>query len=145
MFKILVTRSAIPHSVHKGMNTHYSIPPLQKLTSHAVQRFDSMSLFKLSHNLVSAMFYTFSSLFISKTFIFPVHCHFSEYKSMRNWLIQLPVPWCQSGLSCKHHPPLPTLPSLSCLKTDLNTCSQVLNCLHNTSQSVSYFTWDEQT
>lgn len=75
MFKMLVTQSAIPHSVQKGMNAHYNIPSLPKSTRYAGWRFYYMLLSKLSHNLVSAIFYAFSFFFILKKFIFSVHCH----------------------------------------------------------------------
>ena len=106
MFKILVTRSAIPRSVHKGMNTHYNIPPLQKLTRHAVQRFDSMSLSKPSHNLVSAIFlHVLLALCLKK---FHLSCSLPVFGIQKHEELAHSTPYAlMSGRPCLQAPPSP--------------------------------------
>ena len=76
-----------------------------------MQRFDYMLLSALSHNLVSAIFLHILLLFISKKFIFSVHCHeFLEYRSTRNHLINSLCLDVRGALAAK--PPFSTLLSL---------------------------------
>lgn len=152
-FKILVTQSAIPHSVQQGMSAHDN-HLFQNWLGMLCKEF-AVCFFPSYHTTLSVQFFMFSFFLYLKnisSFQFTATSFRNKKEASGTSSFDSLGSWPQAGLRCQHHPPrsiMPCLPyfinSSKYLLTSHEQHTGPLHCkLHNMPLSV-YFIRDEQT